>query len=314
MGSGPARSAVGLGGVRLRGPSAIRPGGWWFPRPLARFGQGQGYTASASKAGGAPGYRSLVVSPSSSVLEQREFDVRFEWGQEGARLLGPVSDIVIIVDVLRFTTAVSVAVDRGAAVFPYPWDDPSADAFAKDHGAILATRGAGRLSLSPTSLLHLSEGERLVLPSPNGSTCAVVAAEAGSAVVAGSLRNASAVARFARAPGRTVAVIAAGELWPGGQLRPAIEDLVGAGAILAGMRLGSLSPEARVAVAAFGAVSRDLLATISKCSSGRELAAKGWEEDLALASELDASDEVPILSGGAFVALAGTHGTERRGS
>ena len=44
----------------------------------------------------------------------------------------------------------------------------------------------------------------------------------------------AAVARWLQARGGTVAVVAAGERWPDGSLRPAAEDLWGAGAVLAG--------------------------------------------------------------------------------
>ena len=51
--------------------------------------------------------------------DQSEFDLRFEWGPRGVEMLAPVSDAVVIVDVLTFSTAVVVVAARGAAVFPY---------------------------------------------------------------------------------------------------------------------------------------------------------------------------------------------------
>jgi glycine cleavage system H protein len=50
------------------------------------------------------------------VFDQDEFDVRCEWGLRGAERLAPTCDAVIVVDVLSFSTAVSVAVSRGAPV------------------------------------------------------------------------------------------------------------------------------------------------------------------------------------------------------
>ncbi|MEV0095209.1 hypothetical protein [Streptomyces sp. NPDC050738] len=86
-------------------------------------------------------------------------------------------------------------------------------------------------SLSPAALRRAPFVPRLVLPSPNGSAIAAAAGE--SAVLAGSLRNASAVGRWLADRGygtldRPVAVIASGERWPDGSLRPALEDLLGA--------------------------------------------------------------------------------------
>ena len=213
------------------------------------------------------------------------------------RRLAPGSDVIVIVDVLSFSTCVDVAVARGATVFPYRWRDATAEAFAREKGALLAA-SRGRTtpeqpySLSPASLEALPPETRLVLPSPNGSTLAAVAAESGAAVIAGCLRNARAVATAARALGQTVTVIAAGERWEGGDepLRPAMEDMVGAGAILAALRPTAPSPEAIAAIAVYAAAAAALLPFIAACSSGRELTELGYAGDVEIAAQLDASE------------------------
>jgi 2-phosphosulfolactate phosphatase len=84
--------------------------------------------------------------------------------------LASSSETIVIVDVLSFTTSVEIATDRGAIVFPYPFNDRSAAGYARTVNAELASsdRTAG-FSLSPTSLQRLPSGDRLVLPSPNGA-------------------------------------------------------------------------------------------------------------------------------------------------
>ena len=217
--------------------------------------------------------------------EQPGFDPRLDWAAEGATLLARACPVLVVVDVLRFTTAVEVAVARDAQVVPRRWP------------------GWGSSSLSPVSLLGTAPGARVELASPNGATVSLAAAEAGAVVLAGCLRNASAVAAAARRLGGPVGVVAAGERRPDGDLRPAVEDLVGAGAVLHALR-GRPSPEAGAAVAAFLDVAADLPAALAGCVSGRELAAGGHVGDLRLAAKLDVSRVVPRLSGGAFAQLS----------
>lgn len=126
-------------------------------------------------------------------MDQDGHRVRFEWGPSGLRRLAPRSDVVVIVDVLSFTTAADVALGRGAAVLPYRWDDGGETAYAAEHDAVVAGQGSGAAwTLAPATLVDLPAGTRLVLPSPNGSALSFGAAEAGaSTVLAGCLRNAS---------------------------------------------------------------------------------------------------------------------------
>jgi 2-phosphosulfolactate phosphatase len=54
-----------------------------------------------------------------SLANPTEFRVRFDWGPMGLRSIAPEVDVVVIVDVLSFTTCVDIALGRGAEVFPY---------------------------------------------------------------------------------------------------------------------------------------------------------------------------------------------------
>jgi 2-phosphosulfolactate phosphatase len=120
-------------------------------------------------------------------------------------------------------------------------------------------------------------------------------------VLAGCLRNAQAVGRAAKHYGSKIAVIPAGERWPDDRsLRPSLEDLIGAGAIISHLN-GRLSPEARGAVATFREAKSALGERISQCSSGKELIERGYREDVLLASQLDISTSAPVLKDGAFV-------------
>ena len=226
-----------------------------------------------------------------------------EWGLAGLEALKGEADVFVVVDVLSFSTCVDVACGRGAIVFPFPFGDrDKAAAEASRRDAILAGRRYdldARYSLSPPTLEKLDVGERLLLPSPNGSRISFAAGD--TPVLAGCLRNATAVARTATeiAAGGTVAVIPAGERWPDGSLRPAIEDLLGAGAILNALT-GNLSPEARIARSAFEAARPDLSDVVRHSVSGRELVDLGFPQDVEMALDLNASGCAPVLVEGAF--------------
>ena len=226
-----------------------------------------------------------------------------EWGPEGACKFDAKVGAIVIVDVLSFSTCVDIAVARGAIVYPFGFHDPRA-AFevAKDLGAEVAgPRGSSncRFSLSPASLVSISAGTKLVLPSPNGS--AIAAAARSVPVLSGCLRNARAVAQRAIqvAHGSSIAVIPAGERWPDGSLRPAIEDLIGAGAIFDELGL-PCAPEADVARQAFRSARPNLAGLLRECVSGRELIDRGFPEDVEAAIELNTSAAAPMLIGGAY--------------
>jgi len=233
------------------------------------------------------------------IFNQAEFDIRCEWGIHGVAQLAPISDVIIIVDVLSFSTCVEIATERGAVVFPYRWQDETAEVFAASVNAELADsqRNNSKYSLSPQSLANIPEGTRLVLPSPNGATLTL--GTGNTPTLAGCLRNYRAVALAAQKYGKRIAVIPAGERWADGSLRPALEDWLGAGAILSQLQ-GSVSPEAQVASAAFRHAETDVEWLIKQCGSGQELIARGFEENVGLASALNISDCVPRLVNRAY--------------
>jgi 2-phosphosulfolactate phosphatase len=255
-----------------------------------------------------PGRRDRV-SDDSAIFAQRDAGVRFEWGLAGAKALSTPAAAMVIVDVLSFTTAVTIAVERGTVVFPHHWPSPDIAAFAEAHRAVSAVRrhevdDLHPWSLSPAHLKGAPAADRLVLPSPNGS--AIASQVTAEAVLAGCLRNAAAVARwlndhgFGR-PDHPAVIIAAGERWPDGQLRPGLEDLLGAGAVIAALRQEmESSPEAAAAEAAWHAHRDHLAQSLTSCASAQKLIHAGYPADVTLAAEVDSEAIVPLLIDGAF--------------
>jgi 2-phosphosulfolactate phosphatase len=77
---------------------------------------------------------------------------------------------------------------------------------------------------------------------------------------------------------------------------------VGAGAVVERLTAEEpgveLSPEAEAAAAAFR-----WLRPLAQCPSGVELIDKGYADDVTIAEQVDASDVVPVMVEGRFVAV-----------
>lgn len=233
--------------------------------------------------------------------------IRLEWGPRAIDAFAVWADVVVVVDALSFSTAVDVAVSRGAAVLPCADDQATAERLAEELGACIAVpRGEMSndrpYSLSPKSLSGLSEGTTLVLPSPNGAALTAGLGSAGQ-VVAGCLRNATAVGAYVADAGSKIGVLAAGERWlADGSLLPAFEDLVGAGAVIAAIGASFRSPEAAAAAAVYAEAAEDISERLSDCTSGCELRERSFGIDVAWAAAVDVSQCVLVLVDGKYVA------------
>lgn len=211
---------------------------------------------------------------SASPFDQSRYHVRCEWGREGLRRLAP-TDIVVVVDVLRFSSTVTEAVADG-----------------------------------PVAL-----DERAHAASRNGAAVADEAGRGGALVLLGCLRNASAVAeaiaeeQHRRARRTSVAIIGAGERVPGADDAPvrfAVEDHLGAGAVIDALGIRGIdhtSPEAAAAGEAFRGLRGAVRHLLTASGSGQELLERGAADEVRWAAEIDVSSRVPVLRHGAFTAL-----------
>ncbi|MDF2910571.1 MAG: 2-phosphosulfolactate phosphatase [Sporolactobacillus laevolacticus] len=240
------------------------------------------------------------------LFDQSPFHCRVEWGKRGARDAAERGDLVIVVDVLSFSSTVITALNYGAIIYPYPPSLNGKD-FAGKIGAqyILGRSEAAKLgtpTLSPTSFNQAHENKKYVLTSLNGAFCTWIASKV-PALLIGSLLNASSVARVANQLSTqanvNITVIPCGEQWNDVRanedtLRPSIEDYLGTGAILAELE-GSKSPEAELCAAAFTHAHQKISDLIWECGSGRELREKGFAEDVRHCSQLNIFQTVPLL-------------------
>ena len=239
--------------------------------------------------------------------------MRLEWGRDGAARAAARGDIVVIVDVLSFSTAAVLATERGATVYPAASYEQAAEIAAQVGGEASVPRSdvpsKGRFSLSPATLLHADAATSIVLTSPNGATCCVLADNA-PVVAIGALVNARATGEFLSRSlangGPSVSVVACDERWTSpvldGDLRFALEDYLGAGAII-GEILAPHSPEAAVCANAYRATA-NVEATLRECASGLELARLGYAGDVAHAARINSVATVALLSKGRIAAHA----------
>lgn len=247
----------------------------------------------------------------SRAFQQTGFRGRVEWGIGGLRNLGPVVDALVIVDVLSFSTAVDVAISRGIDLYPYARPLVLDTDFLETLRLLALEVKAsplgltiGALPASPSVLLSQNPGTRVIAATPNGGALTHTARHYAKPVYAGSLRNADALGRYLANQYEIVGIIAAGERWPDGSLRPALEDFLGAGALLDAWRPDDLSPEARSAVHAYKAMQPDILRVIADSQSGRELTNRGHADDILLAASLNCSHQVPCLGTNGYFAAS----------
>src|SRR5579859_6376159 len=146
------------------------------------------------------------------------------WGRRGAQAAAARGDILVVIDTLRFSTAAATAVHHGALIYPCSPDEALFNALAERVGGEVARHSLSphpsapaRFTLSPRSYLGIKPGTRVVLPSPNGSTCCQYGAQA-TALFVGALVNAQAVAGavsqlLSAAHRLNVTLLACGERW-----------------------------------------------------------------------------------------------------
>ncbi|MFC7370958.1 2-phosphosulfolactate phosphatase [Fictibacillus iocasae] len=250
----------------------------------------------------------------NNYYNQSGYSVKVEWGQRGAREAAQRGDIIVIVDVLSYSSTVAAALHHGAQVYPFP---PPNNEKAKEYAASLGAEmvlgraeaeRTGGYTLSPVSFKRDDRDRKFVLCSLNGAAC-TEAAKAVPALLIGSLVNADVAAKAAhdqqKKTGRDITIVPCGEQWEDPHhdengMRPGIEDYLGAGAILASLE-GTFSPEAEVCAASFAACQHNLEQLITQSGSGRELVERGYGADVEFCRCLNTLEQVPVLYNGCFV-------------
>ncbi len=240
-------------------------------------------------------------------------------GIEGMRYALKNRNITVVVDTLRFSTAVVTAVSRDFAIYPVS-DWKRGRLLAESLGAHLAGRsGSARYSISPHSYLRedQDENKNIVLYSPNGAACATLVGKNDVACVA-CLLNARAVGTYitvlARKNHTDVTVIAAGEqravdtgervVYDKKAAYPvfALEDYLACGAIISYSSLKK-SAEAEVCQVTYECSKERLEELMLGSFSGRYLVLNNLRGDVEHAAHLNLYDVIPVIKDGRIAAL-----------
>ena len=213
--------------------------------------------------------------------------------------------VVVVIDVLRASTTIAVALANGArTIIPF---DSAQEAITRSKSF---ERGEYKLAGERRNLMipgfdlgnsprdytrEAVEGQTILLTTTNG-TGALVAVQAAREVLVGSFVNYSAVSAMARAAARSdsdIAIVAAGH-----DRHFSLEDTTCAGrfvrSIVKGVPGAELNDGAQVALLLDKKYGSDLPRLMAEATHGRTLAEAGFTEDLVLCSTVDAYPVVPV--------------------
>ncbi|MDN5348457.1 MAG: 2-phosphosulfolactate phosphatase [Clostridia bacterium] len=214
--------------------------------------------------------------------------------------------VVVVTDVLRATTTITVALTSGCLeVIPVLTPEEAIEMRERlgngEHLLLGGERGALKipgfhLGNSPLEYTpEVVEGKRLIMTTTNG-TRAIRRAAAGKLVLLGALVNAPAVAAAAAKAEADVSFLCAGT-----KDRFSLEDFLTAGALVEEMLKQhdyTLRDGARAALEVYRAYRSDILGAFRSSYHGQQLIELGLEEDLDYCAQLGTLDIVPVYAGG----------------
>lgn len=209
----------------------------------------------------------------------------------------------VVIDVLRATTSILVAFQHGCrSILPVASAAEARSARAASPGAVLAGEEGGLrvpgfdLGNSPREFTREAVAGRDVILTTSNGTKALRAVAAGRIVAIGAFRNRSAVTGWLVGRGADSQIVCSG--YEGGF---SLEDAVCAGAMVD--RAAQLATElilgdgARACQVLWQRFGSDLVGLFRQTDWGRWMLALGFEADLAVCAELDATAMVPLMQG-----------------
>ncbi len=217
--------------------------------------------------------------------------INIKWGIDRLKESVNSGDLVVIIDTIRFTSAVTTAIALGFVI------EPTSD----------KERKSETFSLSPRSFLG-KPSDRVVIASSNGAFMAINSKGAKEAIF-GSLLNAKSIGEYIDSLSEKTTIIASGEL--GYEVRKSMfndyekekvlsnpifasEDFLAAGAIASFCEM-SKSDEVKEAQEFFESNKKDLLGYLKSTASHKYNVTNGNDADTEYCSKLNVYNVVPKL-------------------
>jgi 2-phosphosulfolactate phosphatase len=219
-------------------------------------------------------------------------------------------EIVVVVDVLRFSSSVIVALDRGAkSIIPVKTLVQAKRLYNRDRRLILAGERGGKrpkgfhLGNSPTELRRATLKDKTLVMTTTNGTAALEYLRGAKPLLIGSFINARAVSE--KVPelsrdGTGISIVLASNA--GGFF---LEDLICAGLLVSSLtgRRGEMNDAARAARLAWLTSSSDLEAAVRESFHAKYLESIGYGEDVDFCLRRDAYDVLPLLRRNRIVRL-----------
>lgn len=213
--------------------------------------------------------------------------------------------VAVVIDVLRASTTIAVALHHGArTVIPFESAEECitrSKSFERGQYKLAGERKnlmipGFDLGNSPREYTReVIEGKTILFTTTNG-TVALIAAQAAREILVGSFVNFTAVSAMVRAAARAqhdIAIIAAGS-----ERHFSLEDAVCAGRFVRAIRRGvanvDLNDGATAALQLEKRYGNDLPRLFTEATHGRSLTDTGFAEDLLICGALDAYPVVPV--------------------
>jgi 2-phosphosulfolactate phosphatase len=209
---------------------------------------------------------------------------------------------VVAFDVLRATTSITAALVAGVKEVRLFGDLESAACAAKSFGSDALLCGESAcvappgfdLGNSPGAFQSNSHAGRTVFMATTNGTKALIAARQAQSLFAGALVNAAAISRELIRRQRPVTLLCAGT-----QGRIALEDVLGAGAVLNHLAAATdaelVGDAATISLELFRSHQCSLSQALENAMGGRNIIAAGLGDDIRFCAQLDALPTVGVV-------------------